>query len=292
MTLAPGTPRFTIITGLSGAGRSEAAKNFEDLGYFVVDNLPPALIERLASLVAGPGAKVKDIALVVDVRGGEFFPELEKALSELRDRGIPYRILFLEASDQTIVRRFEATRRRHPLAPAERVIDGIKEERALMAGLREQADLVIDTTEVNVHGLRDKIRSFFVDTSRRPGMAVNVISFGYKHGIPLDADLVFDVRFLPNPHWIEELRPLTGLNRRVRGYVLSQEAAKGFLARIRDLLDFLVPGYVSEGRHYLTIAVGCTGGHHRSVVIADEIARFLQEKGYPSTVVHRDVEKE
>lgn len=292
MALAPGTPRFTIITGLSGAGRSEAAKNFEDLGYFVVDNLPPALIERLASLVSGPVAKVKDIALVVDVRGGEFFPELEKALSELRDRGIPYRILFLEASDQTIVRRFEATRRRHPLAPSERVIDGIKEERALMAGLREQADLVIDTTEVNVHGLRDKIRSFFVDTSRRPGLAVNVISFGYKHGIPLDADLVFDVRFLPNPHWIEELRPLTGLNRRVRGYVLSQEAAKGFLARIRDLLEFLLPGYVKEARHYLTIAVGCTGGHHRSVVIADEIARFLQEKGYPSTVVHRDVEKE
>jgi UPF0042 nucleotide-binding protein len=292
MPTPPGTPRFTIITGLSGAGRSEAAKNLEDLGYFVIDNLPPALIERMASLVSGPGAKVKDVALVVDVRGGEFFPELQKALAELRDRGIPYRILFLEASDQTLVRRFEATRRRHPLAPSERVIDGIHEERALMAGLREQADLVIDTTDVNVHALRDKIKSFFLDTSRGSGLAVNVISFGYKHGIPLDADLVFDVRFLPNPHWVEELRPLTGLNRRVRGYVLGQEAAKGFLARVRDLLEFLLPGYMTEGRHYLTIAVGCTGGHHRSVVIADEIARFLQEKGYPSTVVHRDVEKE
>ena len=292
MSMPPGTPRFTIITGLSGAGRSEAAKNLEDLGYFVIDNLPPALIERMASLVSGPGAKVKEVALVVDVRGGEFFPELEKALAELRDRGIPYRILFLEASDQTIVRRFEATRRRHPLAVSERVIDGINEERALMAELREKADLVIDTTDVNVHGLRDKIKSFFLDTSNVSGLAVNVISFGYKHGIPLDADLVFDVRFLPNPHWVEELRPLTGLNRRVRGYVLGQDGAKEFLSRIRDLLGFLLPGYVHEGRHYLTIAIGCTGGHHRSVVIADEIARFLQEKGYPSTVVHRDVEKE
>jgi UPF0042 nucleotide-binding protein len=292
MAPPPGLPRFTIITGLSGAGRSEAAKNLEDLGYFVIDNLPPALIERMASLVSGPGIKVKDVALVVDVRGGEFFPDLEKALAELRDRGIPYRILFLEASDQTIVRRFEATRRRHPLAVSERVIDGINEERAMMAGLREQADLVIDTTDVNVHALRDKIKSFFFDTSTRAGLAVNVMSFGYKHGLPLDADLVFDVRFLPNPHWVEELRPLTGLNRRVRGYVLGQEAAKGFLSRVRDLLEFLLPGYVNEGRHYLTIAIGCTGGHHRSVVIADEITRFLQEKGYPCTVVHRDVEKE
>lgn len=292
MAIRTDLPRFTIITGLSGAGRSEAAKNLEDLGYFVIDNLPPALIERMATLVSGPGIKVKDVALVVDVRGGEFFPELERALAELRQRGIPYRILFLEASDQSIVRRFEATRRRHPLAVSGSVVDGIHEERELMAGLREQADLVIDTTDVNVHGLRDKIRSFFLEASPRSGLAVSVISFGYKHGLPLDADLAFDVRFLPNPHWIEELRPLTGLNRRVRGYVLEQEAAREFLAKIRDLLEFLLPGYVKEGRHYLTIAVGCTGGHHRSVVIADEIARFLQEKGFPSTVVHRDIEKE
>lgn len=292
MAARPDLPRFTIITGLSGAGRSEAAKNLEDLGYFVIDNLPPALIERMATLVSGPGIKVKDVALVVDVRGGEFFPELERALADLRQRGIPYRIIFLEASDLSIVRRFEATRRRHPLATSGSVVDGIHEERELMAGLREQADLVIDTTEVNVHGLRDKIRSFFLEASPRSGLAVNVISFGYKHGLPLDADLAFDVRFLPNPHWIEELRPLTGLNRRVRGYVLEQEAAREFLAKIRDLLEFLLPGYVREGRHYLTIAVGCTGGHHRSVVIADEIARFLQEKGFPSTVVHRDIEKE
>jgi len=283
-------PKFTIITGLSGAGRSEAAKNLEDLGYFVIDNLPPALIDRMATLVSGPGIKVKEVALVVDVRGGEFFPELEKALMQLRDRGIPYTILFLEASDQAIVRRFEGTRRRHPLS--ERVIEGIRQERALMSGLREQADLVIDTTDINVHELRDRIRSFFLDAAPRTGLAVNVVSFGYKHGLPLDADLVLDVRFLPNPHWVDELRPLTGLNRRVRGYVLEQDAAQGFLARMRDLLAFLLPGYVKEGRHYLSIAIGCTGGRHRSVVIADEIARFLQEKGYPAAVVHRDIERE
>ena len=290
MTARRELPKFTIITGLSGAGRSEAAKNLEDLGYFVIDNLPPALIDRMATLVSGPGIKVKEVALVVDVRGGEFFPELEKALMQLRDRGIPYMILFLEASDQAIVRRFEGTRRRHPLS--ERVIEGIRQERALMSGLREQADLVIDTTDINVHELRDRIRSFFLDAAPRTGLAVNVVSFGYKHGLPLDADLVLDVRFLPNPHWVDELRPLTGLNRRVRGYVLEQDAAQGFLARMRDLLAFLLPGYVKEGRHYLSIAIGCTGGRHRSVVIADEIARFLQEKGYPAAVVHRDIERE
>lgn len=285
-------PRFTVITGLAGAGRSEAAKCLEDLGYFVIDNLPPALIGTMASLVSGRGSKVKQVALVVDVRGGEFFPDLEKALADLRQRGIPYRILFLEASDQALVRRFEATRRRHPVTGADRVIDGIAIERRLMAALRENADAIIDTTDLNVHELRDKIRSFFAEAAPRSGIAVNVISFGYKHGIPLDADLVLDVRFLPNPHWVEDLRPLPGTHREVRAYVLGCQESGEFLAKMRDLLDFLMPGYVKEGRHYLTIAVGCTGGRHRSVVMGDEIARFLQEKGYPSTVVHRDVERE
>lgn len=285
-------PRFTVITGLAGAGRSEAAKCLEDLGYFVIDNLPPALIGTMASLVSGRGSKVKQVALVVDVRGGEFFPDLEKALADLRQRGIPYRILFLEASDQALVRRFEATRRRHPVTGADRVIDGIAIERRLMAALRENADAIIDTTDLNVHELRDKIRSFFAEAAPRSGIAVNVISFGYKHGIPLDADLVLDVRFLPNPHWVEDLRPLPGTHREVRAYVLGCQESGEFLAKMRDLLDFLMPGYVKEGRHYLTIAVGCTGGRHRSVVMGDEIARFLQEKGYASTVVHRDVERE
>jgi len=282
---------FTIITGLSGAGRSEVAKCFEDLGYFVIDNLPPALIEKMAELVSTPGSKIKQIALVVDVRGGEFFPELEKAIGDLRDRGIDFRILFLEASDRALVKRFEATRRRHPLA-SERVVDGIFQERQIMRTLREQADVVLDTSDLNPHELRDKVKSLFAGVAPRSGIAINVITFGYKHGMPLDADMVIDCRVLPNPHWVDELRPLNGTNRKVRGYVLTADGANEFLAKLRDLLAYVLPAYVKEGMHYLTIAVGCTGGRHRSVVVGDELARFLQEKGFPSAVVHRDIERE
>ena len=283
---------FTIVTGLSGAGRSETAKVLEDLGFFVIDNLPPALIEKMAELVSVPHNKIKHVGLVVDARGGEFFPELEKALKDLRERGIDYRILFLEASDQTLVKRFEGTRRRHPLAGADRVIDGIFQERQVMRRLRDQADLIVDTTFLNVHELRDKVHSYFAEAASNSSIAVSVISFGYKHGLPLDADMMFDCRFLPNPHWVDELRPLNGTNRKVRGYVLNAEGTEPFLHKIRELLGSLLPGFVNEGRHYLTIAIGCTGGKHRSVVVADEIARFLQEKGFPSTVVHRDMNKE
>lgn len=283
---------FTIITGLSGAGRSEAAKVLEDLGYFVIDNLPPPLIERMAALVIDPRSKIRQVALAVGGSGAEFFPELEKALAELKDRGIDYRILFLEASDETLVRRYEFERHRHPLAPSERLIDGISQERDMMRSIRAQADVIIDTTGLNIHELRDKIYSLFAEAAPRKGIAMNVISFGYKHGIPLDADLVLDCRFLPNPHWVEELRPLKGTNRRIRGYVLNSEGAESFLATVRDMLTLALPGYAKEGRHYLTIAVGCTGGNHRSVVIGDEITRFLQEKGYAATVVHRDIDRE
>jgi UPF0042 nucleotide-binding protein len=285
-------PRFTVITGLSGAGRSEAAKCFEDLGYFVIDNLPPALIEKMAELILLPGSKVKQVALVVDARGGEFFSELERSLKELRERGIEYRILFLEASDEALVRRFEQTRRRHPLAETDRVIDGILEEREVMGPLRDQSDVIIDTTGLNVHELRHKISSLFAEPYHPSGIAVNVISFGYKHGLPLDSDLVLDCRFLPNPHWVDELRPLNGTHRKVRGYVLNSADTEPFLSRVRQLLALMLPGFIKEGRHYLTIAVGCTGGRHRSVVISDEIARYLREKGFHSTVVHRDLDKE
>ncbi len=285
-------PHFTVITGLSGAGRSEAAKCFEDLGYFVIDNLPPALIEKMAELILVRGSKVQQVCLVADARGGEFFPDLERSLKQLRERGIEYRILFLEASDEALVRRFDLTRRRHPLAGTERVIDGIHHEREVMRPLRDQADVIIDTTGLNVHELRDKINSLFGQPSPTSGLTVNIISFGYKHGLPLDADLVFDCRFLPNPHWVDELRPLSGRHRKVRGYVLNSPGAEQFLGKLRQLLGFMLPGFVKEGRHYLTIAVGCTGGRHRSVVVSDEIARYLREKGFPATVVHRDLEKE
>jgi UPF0042 nucleotide-binding protein len=283
-------PGFTIITGLSGAGRSEAAKCLEDLGYFVVDNLPPALLSKMAELAARPGGPAR-VAIVVDARGGVFFGELSKALVELKNLKIAYRIVFLEASDDDLVNRYEATRHRHPLAPADRVVEGIRKERMMMEGLRGEADLIIDTSGLTPHDLRDRIREAFSDAPPEEGLQVSLISFGFKYGSPRDADLVFDVRFLPNPHWVEDLRPLPGSDGRVRAYVTSQPAYGPFLTRLESLLDAVVPGYVDEGKSYLTIAVGCTGGHHRSVVVADELARYFRERGLPATVDHRDLDR-
>lgn len=284
--------RFTIITGLSGAGRSETAKCLEDLGYFVIDNLPTVLIEKMAELMSLPGATIKQVALVVDSRGGEFIPALQRALKQISNRGIEHRILFLEASDETLVRRFVQTRRRHPMTDQDRVIEGIAEERQMLQPLRDTADVIVDTSALNVHELQDKIRSLFGVPDPSAGISAHVISFGYKHGLPLDADLVFDCRFLPNPHWLPELRALNGTNRAVRDYVLEAHAAQRFLKGVREMVDIMLPGFVKEGRHYLTIAVGCTGGKHRSVAIGAEIAAYLAELGLPSTVTHRDLDKE
>ena len=282
-------PDFTIITGLSGAGRSEAAKALEDLGHFVVDNLPPALIGKMAELAQRPGAAVQHIALVVDVRGRQFFSELTQALKDLASSGVDYRILFLTADDDVLVRRFEATRRRHPLA--DRVVDGIARERALLESMRAQADLVIDTSDLTVHDLRDKIVGTFSRQSREARLQATVVSFGYKYGIPMDADLVLDVRFLPNPHWVEELRPLPGTDDRVREYVMTRQATRDFLDRLEEMLDVLIPGYLTEGKRYLTVAIGCTGGRHRSVVVGDEVAEMLRRRGLPVTVEHRDIDR-
>jgi UPF0042 nucleotide-binding protein len=284
-------PGFTIITGLSGAGRSETAKSLEDLGYFVVDNLPPALLSKMAELAARPGGPAR-VAIVVDARGGVFFGELSKALEELKNLKIAYRIVFLEASDDDLVNRYEATRHRHPLAPADRVVEGIRKERLMMEGLRGEADLIIDTSGLTPHELRDKIREAFTDAPPEEGLQVSLISFGFKYGTPRDADLVLDVRFLPNPHWIDELRPLPGTADRVREYVTSQPAYEIFITRLRALLDAVVPGYVDEGKSYLTVAVGCTGGRHRSAVVADDIARYFRERGLPAAVVHRDLDRD
>ncbi|MGH2829607.1 MAG: RNase adapter RapZ [Actinomycetota bacterium] len=280
---------FTIITGISGAGRSEAAKVLEDLGYFVIDNLPPALIAKMADLAAAPASAITHIALVVEVRCGQIFAELEAALKDLRSRGIDYRIMYLTADDDAIVRRFEATRRRHPLG--DRVIDGIKKERAQLESLREKADLVIDTSSLTPHELRDRIATTFSRQPLEARLRVTVVSFGYKHGIPLDADIVMDVRFLPNPHWVDELRPLTGTDAPVRDYVLGRDATRDFLTRFEELLGVLIPGYLAEGKHYLTVGVGCTGGRHRSVVIAEEVAELLRDRGLLVAVEHRDVER-
>jgi UPF0042 nucleotide-binding protein len=282
---------FTIITGLSGAGRSEAAKCLEDLGYFVVDNLPPALIGKMAELTASSGNPAR-VAIVADVRGGVFFSELSRGLQDLKELKIPYRILFLEASDDDLVSRFGATRRRHPLAPADRVVEGIRKERLMMASLKEDADLIIDTSGMSPHDLRDRVRDVFGAAPPKARVQVSILSFGYKYGLPRDADIVLDVRFLPNPHWIERLRPLPGTDPRVRSYVIGQRGYGEFMRRLRSLLNATVPGYVAEGKAYLTIAVGCTGGRHRSVVVADELADYFRKRGHSAVVDHRDLDRE
>jgi UPF0042 nucleotide-binding protein len=282
---------LTIVTGMSGAGRSSAADALEDLGFFVIDNLPPALIPKVAELAAG-GGRPSRYALVVDVRSGAFMDELEAALTELRQSGARTRVLFLDASDGVLVRRFEASRRRHPLSDADSIVDGIALERDLLEELKGEADLLVDTTELNVHQLRERVRELFGEGAPEPGeLQTNVVSFGYKHGVPVDVDVLFDCRFLPNPHWVERLRPLPGTDARVRRYVLGQPEAEAFLGELRRLFELLLPAYVREGKAYLSIGIGCTGGRHRSVVIANELGKVLGELGFDARVVHRDLDR-
>lgn len=280
---------LVVITGLSGAGRSEAAKALEDLGWYVIDNLPPQLIEQMLALALSPGNLISRVALVIDARGGAFLHEADKVLNELEDR-VAFTLVFLEASDEVLVRRFDATHRRHPLA-AGSVEDGIHEERLAIRPFRERADLVIDTTDMTSRDLRMKIGGHFGGNDRSDGMKTTVISFGYKYGLPLDADFVLDVRFLPNPHWVDSLRPFSGLDDEVKRYVMEKDQARAFVERVRELLDLLLPSFVEEGRHYLTIAVGCTGGRHRSVVMANEISSFVKDRELPVAVVHRDIDR-
>ncbi len=290
-----GTPSVdvTVISGMSGAGRSEAAKALEDLGWFVIDNLPPALIDTMLSLALGPGNQLERVALVIDARGGSFFGEATGALQRLRQNVGNYRLIFLDASDDVLVRRFDSSRRRHPLATDDPVVVGIQRERELMRSVRDGADLIIDTSEISVRQLRRKISASFGGDEGVPssGLRTTLVSFGYKFGLPLDADTVLDVRFLPNPHWVDELRDLTGLQDPVKDYVLGQAETGPFLGRVHDLFATILPGYQSEGRHYLTIAVGCTGGRHRSVVLSEEIARSIRAEGFGAKVIHRDVER-
>src|SRR5947208_5877347 len=255
----PEAPDFLIVTGLSGAGRSEAAHSLEDLGYFVVDNLPPALIGKMAELAAGSGGPAR-VAIVADARGGVFFHELSRGLEDLKRLSIPYRILFLEASDQDLLQRYAVTRHRHPLAPADRVVEGIRKERLMMESLKGEADLIVDTSGLTPHDLRDRIRDAFAKAPAESAVQVSLVSFGYKYGLPRDADVVLDVRFLPNPHWIDRLRPLPGTDPEVRSFVTGHRPYAEFMRRLRALLDAIVPGYVAEGKAYLTIAIGCTGG--------------------------------
>ncbi len=280
---------LVVITGFSGAGKSTAMNVFEDAGYFCVDNLPPEMIRGLAELFRHPGQKIQRAAVVCDVRGGEFFDALLGVLEELPSLSREHRLLFLDADDATLVTRYKETRRRHPLAPAGTVLSGIGSERGILEALRERADLVIDTTGLSSAALRKRIVNELLPSAPGRRLAVTFTSFGFKHGPVRDADLAFDVRFLPNPHYVDELRPLTGHDPSVAAYVARDGKLDAFYERLHALLDFLLPQYVVEGKAHLTIAIGCTGGRHRSVAIAEHLhERYREFDGISADVVHRD----
>ena len=280
-----------LITGHSGAGKSEAIAAFEDGGYFCVDNLPPRMIASLGELFRHEGSSVERAAVVSDVRGGEYFEDLIQVLDELGADGLRPKLLFLEADEETLLDRYKETRRRHPLAPEGRIVDGIRAERELLAPLRASADMVMDTSGLTGGQLRRRIAEEMLGSHDSGKMALTLLTFGFKNGPPRDADLTLDVRFLPNPHYVEDLRPLTGLDEAVRGYVEAGTQAGEFYGRLLPLLEFLVPAYVAEGKSHLTIAIGCTGGRHRSLTVADRIRRDLERRqDVVVGVKHRDVE--
>lgn len=283
---------LVVVTGLSGAGRSTAAKCLEDLGWFVVDNLPPSLLATMVDLGARSKGAVGRIAAVVDIRSRAFTSDLQTALTEIARHGIRPRVLFLEASDEVLVQRFDSVRRPHPLQGGGRLVDGIVRERSLLREVRGEADLVLDTSLLNVHELRSKVVAAFGDDQAADRLQLTILSFGYKYGLPVDADLVVDCRFLPNPHWVPELRPHTGQDAAVRDYVLAQPGAEEFLDRYQGLVRLLSAGYRREGKRYVLLAVGCTGGKHRSVAMSEQLAARLAGPDTDVHVVHRDLGRE
>jgi UPF0042 nucleotide-binding protein len=281
--------RIVVITGLSGAGKSEAIRSLEDIGYFCIDNLPPELIRKAAELFSQSDRKVNKIALVIDVRGGESFAEALTDLDELRRITPDFKILFLDASDEALLRRFKETRRRHPLGSEGGILEGIHRERQILSAIKAASDHVIDTSSLSSRELRNKLIELFSEDVKLDTFSITVLSFGFKYGIPLDADLVFDCRFLPNPYWVDSLKPMSGLDTEVRDYVRKWPVTKEFMGRLCDLLAFLIPNYIEEGRTHLIIGIGCTGGRHRSVVLAEDIVAFLRQQGYFATLEHRDM---
>lgn len=283
--------RVVVISGLSGAGRSSALKCFEDLGFFCIDNLPPQLLPKLVELCTQSRSDINKIALGIDIREREFFSDFENVLNELLINDYPIEIVYLEARDEILVRRFSETRRPHPLAMDKPVIDGIRLESEMLKWLHDKATLIIDTSDFNVHQLKNEVFRHFVEAEKDKKIIVNIISFGFKYGVPYDIDLLFDIRFLPNPNFVSHLKPLSGIDNEVAEYLLSTTQTKLFLEKFTQFIDFLMSQYENEGRYYLSIGIGCTGGRHRSVFIAEALERHIKKMGYDTALRHRDIER-
>lgn len=281
-----------IITGMSGAGKSLCVKYFEDIGYFCVDNLPPSLIPKFAEVILQGKSPIEKIALIIDIRGGAMFLDLMPALFTLDEMGISYKILFLDASDTVLVKRFKESRRMHPLSQDGRLIEGIEKEREILGPMKEKADFIIDTSSLTPRQLREAIVDHFVEGKSFKGIIINIVSFGFKYGIPIDSDLVFDVRFVPNPYYIPELKHMTGLDTEVAEYVMGFPESRTFVNKATDMVNFLLPYYVKEGKSQLVIGIGCTGGRHRSVTIAEKLHDRLKKKGISAVIEHRDITKD
>lgn len=283
--------RFVIVTGMSGAGRTQASHCMEDMGYYCIDNLPPVLIDKFADICCHSQGKLEKVALVMDLRGGYLFEQLTEELSNLKKNGYEYEILFLDSSDDTLIKRYKETRRKHPLAAEGSITEGIKKEREILRSIRESSDYIIDTSNMTLGNLKKKITELFSWGENKDSFTINVESFGFKFGMALDADLVFDVRFLPNPYYEPELRHKTGKEKEVADYVFKEKVTHEFTEKLYDMVDFLVPQYTEEGKNNLVIAIGCTGGRHRSVAIAESLAKHLSEKSASVSVSHRDIDK-
>ena len=284
--------RFTIVTGLSGAGKSQTVKVLEDLGFFCIDNLPPALLPKFSELSSQTNNKIEKVALVIDTRGGKLFDDLFNNLASIEDQGLSYEILFLEASDEVLVKRFKESRRTHPLSPEGRIITGIEKERQILEKVRKRASYVIDTSNLSTRQLKEQIISIFVEGKSYEGVIISVMSFGFKYGIPTDSDLVFDVRFIPNPFYIDSMRKHTGKEKIIEDYVMQWDETREFIKRASEMLEFLIPYYIKEGKSQLIVSIGCTGGRHRSVTISEQISKLLGEKGHRVIVEHRDIGKD